>query len=600
MKDYAAIATQYARDVAEGRIVACKWVRLACERQLRDLARSEAGDADFPYVYDPELVDQVTGKPYWPVRRICGFAELMPHIKGDWAARGQLIVLEPWQVFILACIFGWIHRVTLKRRFQKADVFVPRKNAKSTLAAVIGLYGLTLDREFGAEVYSGATSRDQAMEVFRPARLMAQGNIEFRREYGVVPNVSNLAVIDTNSKFEPVIGKPGDGASPSCALVDEYHEHATSELYDTMWTGMGARSQPLLVVITTAGSTIGGPCHQHQGELQKVLERAVVDERRFGIIFTVDRDDDWTDPAVLYKANPNLGVSIDPEKLIADQAEAVRDPRKQAVFKTKHLNIWVGAASPWINVEAFERLGDPTVTPEQFKGETCWEGLDLASKSDIASKAKLFRRELEGLTHYHLFTRNWLPQAAVLKAENEHYRDWVERGAIVQTPGNMIALRAIQEDVEADAELHLVAEVGMDAWGSREIAPNLQESGFTVVDVPMTTRNLSEPMKLIAALIDDGRFHHDGNPATLWMFANVEVFEDRNGNIFPRKASPEKKIDAAVASIIAMGRAMLGEQPTEGSVYNDLPGDADEAADSTAPALADADDDSDPFERFFG
>lgn len=558
MKDHAAIAHQYAADVVEGRVPACKWVRLACQRHQRDLARAAAGGDDFPFVFDPDLVDVVTGRPYRPVRRICGFAELMPHIKGDWAARGQLLALEPWQVFIFASIYGWIHRVTGKRRFQKADIFVPRKNAKSTKAAVFGLYGLTLDREFGAEIYSGATSRDQAMEVFRPARLMAIANTEFRREYGVIPNVSNLAVIDTNSKFEPLIGKPGDGASPSLALVDEYHEHATSELYDTMWTGMGARSQPLLIVITTAGWNIGGPCFQHQAELQKILEGAVVDERRFGIIFTIDRDDDWTDPAVLYKANPGLGVSIDAEKLIADQAEAVRDPRKQAVFKTKHLNIWVNAASPWINVEALERAGDSTLQAEDFRGETCWEGLDLASKQDIASKVKIFRREVDGLHHYYLFSRNWLPQAAVQKPENEHYRAWVVKGALVQTPGNMIALRAIQEDVEADAEMHLVSEVAMDAWGSREIAPNLQEGGFTVIDVPMTTRNLSEPMKLIAALIDDGRFHHDGNPATLWMFSNVEVFEDRNGNIFPRKASAEKKIDAAVAAILAMGRAMLG------------------------------------------
>ena len=568
MKSYADITHQYAADVVAGRVPACKWVRLACQRHQRDLER--VGSDGFPFVFDPELVDGVSEKAYRPVRRVCGFVELMPHIKGDWAARAELIKLQPWQVFILASIFGWVHRDTGKRRFQKADIFVPRKNAKSTLAAGLGLYALTLDREFGAEVYSGATSRDQALEVFRPARLMAQANPEFRRQFGVMPNVSNLAVIDTNSKFEPLIGKPGDGASPSCALVDEYHEHSTSELYDTMWTGMGARSQPLLVVITTAGANIGGPCFTHQVELQKVLGGAVVDERRFGIIYTIDSGDDWTAPEILYKANPNLGVSIDPEKLIADQAEAVRDPRKQAVFKTKHLNVWVNAASPWLNLENLQRAGDPSLRAEDFRGESCHTGLDLASKNDIASKAKLFQRELDGVTHYYLFTKNWLPEAAVAKPENEHYRAWAAQGHLVQTPGNMIALRAIQEDVEADAELHLVAEVAMDAWGSREIAPALQEGGFTVIDVPMTTRNLSEPMKLIAALIDAGRFHHDGNLATLWMFSNVEVFEDRNGNIFPRKASAEKKIDAAVATILAMGRALLGEGSSWRDGYQNL------------------------------
>lgn len=556
MKDYAAIATQYARDIVEARVPACKWVRLACQRHLRDLGRAAAGD--FAYVFNPELVD-IKGKTYRPAQRVCGFAELMPHIKGDWAARGQLIRLEPWQVFVLASMYGWVHRETGKRRFQKCDLFVPRKNAKSTIAAVVGLYALAFDGEHGAEVYSGATSRDQAHEVFRPARLMAQANAEYRARFGVLANVSNLAVLDTNSKFEPLIGKPGDGASPSCAIVDEYHEHATSELYDTMWTGMGARSQPLLLVITTAGSNIGGPCFTHQVELQKVLDGAVVDERRFGIIYTIDKEDDWTDPSTLFKANPNLGVSIDAEKLLADQAEAVRDPRKQAVFKTKHLNVWVNAASPWLNLEQLARAGDVALQREHFAGDTGWVGLDLASKQDIATAAWVFRREIEGQWHYYLCTRNWLPAAAVQKPENEHYRAWVEQGALVQTPGNMINLRQIQEEVEASSEQHLIAEIAMDPWGSREIAPNLQEGGFTVVDVQQTTRNLSEPMKVIAALIDDGRFHHDGNPATVWMFSNVEVFEDRNGNIFPRKSSPEKKIDAAVATIVAMSRAIVGE-----------------------------------------
>lgn len=562
MKDYAAIATAYARDVLAGTVPACKWVRLACERHLRDLERQ--GADGFPYVWNPELIgSQVLpqpfrGRPYRPATRACGFVELMPHVKGDWAARGLRISLEPWQVFIVASIFGWVHRDTGKRRFRKADVYIPRKNAKSTIAAGIGDYMLAFDGEHGAEVYSGATSRDQAFEVFAPARQMAMMNEEYRRTFGVIPNVSNLAVLDTNSKFEPVIGKPGDGASPSCAIVDEYHEHATSELYDTMWTGMGARSQPLLLMITTAGANIGGPCYSHQIELQKVLEGAVVDERRFGMIYAIDAGDDWTDPAALAKANPNLGVSIDPEKLIADQAEALRDPRKQAVFKTKHLNLWVGAASPWLNVEAFKRLGDPALSAADFRGETCDIGLDLASKSDIASKAKLFRREVAGEWHYYLFTRHWLPQATVNKPENEHYRGWVASGHIVQTPGNMIDLRQIQEDVEADSELHLVHEVPMDAWGSREIAPALQHGGFTVIDVPMTTRNLSEPMKLIAALVDAGRLHHDGNPATVWMFSNVEVAPDRNDNIFPRKAKAANKIDAAVASTLAIGRSMLG------------------------------------------
>lgn len=560
MRDYIAMAEQYVDDVLSGRRPACKWERLACQRHRRDLERQ--GTDAFPYVFNPELVD-AKGKAYRPALRVCAFAELMPHIKGDWAARGETIRLGGWQAFFLVSVYGWVHRDTLKRRFRKADLFVPRKNAKSTKAAVVGNYMLAADGEHGAEVYSGATSRDQAQEVFRPARLMAQAKPDFRAHYGVLVNISSLVVLDTNSKFEPVIGKPGDGASPSCSVVDEYHEHDTSELYDTMWTGMGARTQPLLLMITTAGSNIGGPCYQHQVELQKVLEGVLVDETRFGIIYGIDAGDDWTQPEALVKANPNFGVSVFGDFLLAAQAEAVRDPRKAAVFKTKHLNMWVNAASPWLNLEALQRCGDPAMTAEDFRGETCWTGTDLASKNDIASKAKVFRRMVDDQWHYYAFTRHWLPEATVQKPENGHYQAWVQQGHLVQTPGNMIDLRAIQEDIEQDSELHVVGEIAMDSWGSREIAPALQAGGFTVVDVPMTTRHLSEPMKLIAALVDAGRFHHDGNLASVWMFANVEVFEDRNENIFPRKSKPENKIDAAVAVILAMSRALADEQTVQ-------------------------------------
>lgn len=555
-KDFAAIATQYAHDVVDGKIIACKWHRLACKRHLDDLKKSE-NDA-YSYVFNPELID-INGKNFLPAQRICAFAEKMPHIKGDWAAQRQLITLEPWEVFVLAVGFGWIVKATGKRRFRQIDLFIPRKNAKSTIAAVIGLYMLTADGEFGAEVYSGATSKDQAMEVFTPARQMAISTPAFRSYYGVVPNKSNLAVIDTNSRFEPVIGRPGDGASPSFWGVDEYHEHTTNDMYETGATGMGARSQPILLVTTTAGVNIGGPCYQHQVQLQKILEGLEENDRRFGIIFTIDADDDWTTEEALRKANPNFDVSVSGEFLLAALQEALADPRKQAIFKTKHLNVWVASASPAFNLEKLQNCGDPTLKIEDFFGESCYIGNDLASKVDIASTVFEFVKVIGGKKHYYVFTKNYLPEAAVEKPENAHYRGWVVQGHLTQTPGNMISLSQIEEDTIEIAESVKIEEIAMDAWGAREMAPNLQELGYTVIDIPMNVKYLSEPMKDISALIDDGRFHHDGNPAFVWMMSNVEVKPDHNENWFPRKQSSEKKIDAAIALIVAHGRAMLGE-----------------------------------------
>lgn len=556
-------ATAYARDVAEGKIVSCEWHRLACERHLKDLAR--AGTAEFPYVWNPQLID-TKEKAYWPAERVCKFAELMPHIKGDWAARGQLIKLERWQVFILASIFGWVHKDTGKRRFRVADVIVPRKNAKSTLAAVIGLYMLGPDEEFGAEVYSGATSQDQAMEVFRPALLMAKATPRFCQRYGITVNASNLSITDNNSKFEPIIGKPGDGASPSCAIVDEYHEHKTPELFDTMQTGMGARSQPLILVITTAGSDISGPCFLHQGELQKILQGVVVNEQRFGIIFTVDADDDWTTEEALVKANPNYGVSVNAEYLKLQQRDAQENPRKQNIFKTKHLDIWVAAASPWLNLHKLQKGGDAKLTPFCMDWDGSAIGLDLASKQDIASAVLLCWLEQEGLRDYYAFSKNYVPSDALEKPENAHYQAWVNSGHLIATPGSMIALTQIEEDV-----LELCAQIGnrvvaKDPWGGHQMGANMEEQGLTVVDIPQVVRHLSDPMKEIQALVEAGRFHHDDNPCYVWMMSNVEVKEDRNENIFPRKARASNKIDAALATINAMNRALAPEEEEAGPI----------------------------------
>lgn len=554
---FADVCTRYARDIVEGRLPSCKWHRLACKRHLDDLVRASVGN--FPYLFNPELTD-LAGKAYRPAERICRFAELMPHIKGDWAAQGARIKLQPPQVFILASIFGWVHRDTGKRRYRVADIYMPRKNAKSTLASVIGNYMLAVDGEFGAEIYSGATSQDQAMEVFRPARLMALATPLFRANYGITVNASNISIAETNSKFEPVIGKPGDGASPSCAIVDEYHEHKTDELYETMKTGMGARSQPLILVITTAGSDISGPCYMHQLELQKILEGVLDNDQRFGIIFGIDPEDDWTTPEALIKANPLHGISVDAEFLQLQQRDAIADPRKQNTFLTKHLNVWVAAASPWLNLYHLQQGGDTRLTLESFIGQRCIVGLDLASKTDIASAVFMFERHLDGQRHTYAISRNYVPEAAVQKPENAHYQGWVNAGHLIVTSGNMIDLEQIQQDVIDAAGTVVIEQVAKDPWGGQQMGANLAREGFEVVDVPQQVRYLSEPMKIIAAEVDAGRFHHDGNPAFLWMMSNVEVKEDRNENLFPRKARASNKIDAALATIIAKSRMLAAAE----------------------------------------
>ncbi len=559
MTDYAAIATQYARDVVDGRLLACKWVRLACRRHLDDLARDAAG---WRYTWNP-LLTTAEGKEYRPADRVCMFVELLPHIKGDWAARGERLRLGPWQVFILASIFGWIDRETKRRRFRIADLFVPRKNSKSTLAAGIGLYMLTADDEFGAEVYSGATTEDQAGEVFTPAKMMARRTPELLARFGVVVRETSLSVTETNGRFEPIIGKPGDGASPSCAIVDEYHEHPTEELYDTMRTGMGARSQPLMLVITTAGDDVSGPCYAHQEELQQILEGVIEDEQRFGVIFTMDEGDDWTIEEALLKANPNFGVSIDSEFLLVQQRDAIRDQRKQATFQTKHLNIWVQSSSPWLNLHAWKALADKSLRIEDFAGQACWAGLDLANTTDLADACKVFRREIDGVDHYYAFWRHYLPEATIAEPDHKHYQGWRREGWLIATDGSMIDQALIEEDILADTETFRVEEVAIDNWGSPGIAAALANAGLTVVRFPQQVQHLSAPMKFIDGLVKAGRIHHCGDPVATWGISNVQVKPDRNDNWFPRRGARKKKIDPAVALIMAMARAMVMEPAVE-------------------------------------
>lgn len=566
MKDYAGIATQYAIDVVDGRILACKWVRLACQRHIDDLQRDQDG---WRYTWNPELKTADVhddrgqlikeGKLYRPADRVCHFIELLPHIKGDWAARSQSIRLEPWQVFVAASIFGWIDRETKRRRFRIADLFVPRKNAKSTLASGIGLYMLAVDGEFGAEVYSGATSEGQAGEVFNPAKLMADRMSEFRTRFSVVTRASAITVPETNSKFETVIGNPGDGASPSCAIIDEFHEHQTEHLYDTMRTGMGARAQPLMLVITTSGDDISGPCYAHQEDLQQILEGLIEDDQRFGIIFTIDEGDDWTSEEALIKSNPNFGVSIDAEFLLTQQRDAVRDSRKQATFQTKHLNIWVQSSSPWINLHSWKELADKNLKLEDFVGESCYDGLDLANVTDIADNCKIFKREIAGQTHYYAFWRHYLPAEVTAEPDNKHYQGWVRDGWLIETPGSMIDQKQIQDDIVSDSTRFRTMEVAIDNWGAPGISAALELQGLTVVRIPQNVQHLSAPMKFIDGLVKSGRFHHNGDPIAAWGVSNVQVKPDRNDNWFPRRGNRKKKIDPALALILAVCRAMTAE-----------------------------------------
>lgn len=546
---YTSVANQYVTSVISGEVLACRWVKLAAKRHTDDLQKSK--DPSYPYRFDPKKAE-----------RACKFIELLPHTKGRWAAKRELLKLQPWQVFIVCNIFGWVHKTSGLRKYREAYICIPRKNGKSPLAAAIGLYMLAADGECGAEVYTGATSEAQAWEVFRPARLMAEKTTNLQSRLGVVVNAKSLTIPGNGSRFLPVIGKPGDGASPSCGICDEFHEADSADLYDTFKTGMVGREQPLLLVITTAGVNTSSPCHLLQIDAQKVLEGVALDEQLFVIIFTVDADVDWSTETALRMANPNYEVSVTEEALKRLQSIAMSNSAKRNIFLTKHLNVWCSASAAWIPIEKWNACGD-FVLSDEFNEADCFIGLDLASKVDIAAAVKLFRKQIDGVTHYYVSPRFYLPEECASAPESQHYQKFVHDEHLITTPGNVIDYGRILSDLVEDTKQYHVQELAFDQWGAEYLRQQFaEETGVTTAQVPQTPKYLSDPAKELEALVVSGRFHHDNNPAMSWMIANVVAKYDNHDNLVLSKDKRENKIDGVDALLNALFRA-LASAPQE-------------------------------------
>ena len=545
---YTTIARHYAEAVVAGDIPACRWVRLACRRQLDDLVgfRGKAS----PYRFNPALADG-KGKRYHPADNLCAFIERLPHVKGPLA--GEMIRLEPWQVFILTTVFGWV-KPDGKRRFRRSYIEVPRGNAKSTLSSALALYMLAADREGGAEVYSLATTRDQARIVFGDAQTMARRSAGFRSRFAVNVGAHNLHVLATGSKFEALSaeGSTLDGLNIHFGCVDELHAHKTRTVYDVVETGTGKRDNSLLWVITTAGSNRAGICYEIRTFVNRLLEGLFEDDSQFGIIYGLDDADDWTSEAALIKANPNWGISVRREVLLPLQAKAMQMPSAANNFKTKHLNEWVNADTAWMDMRAWDACADANLSEQDFLGEPCFIGLDLASKVDIAAKAKIFHRD----GRFNVFLSYYLPEAAVEDGRNSQYSGWARRGLLTVTPGNVTDFDQIEAELVADASRFEVREVPFDPFQATQLSSHLIAQGLSMVEMRPTVLNFSEPMKQLEALVLQRRLVHDGDPILAWMISNVVCHRDAKDNIYPRKEREENKIDGVVALIMALGRQM--------------------------------------------
>lgn len=542
MNKYVEAALGYAQQVQSGAIPTCKWTRLAIDRQVEDLQR--APSEQWPWVFDEVRAE-----------RICAFLELLPHIKGKWAREKRLLVLDPWQCFIVTTVFGWVHRETGLRRFREAYIEVPRKNGKSLVSAGIGLYMLSADGEQGAEVYSAATTRDQARIVFDDAKGMAERTPDMRTYLGVAILTHSITVAHTSSKFSPLAAEAStqDGLNVHCAVIDELHAHKKRDLYDVIDTARGAREQSLLWLITTAGTDRSGICYERRTHITKVLDRVIDDASMFGIIYSIDDKDDPMDPASWAKANPNWGVSVQKDDMEAAARKAAAMPSALNNFLTKRLNVWVNGESPWMDMRAWERCANPDMQISDFAGEQCWMGLDLAQKKDFAALCLVFKRS----DVWHVCTRLYLNELAVQESGNAHLSGWARSGYVQVTDGDITDFDVLADDLRGFCKQFDVQEIAFDPALSMYFAGKLIEEGLPLVEITQRALFFTPPLIQVENLVLEKKLVFDGNPVMTWMVSNLVVKVSKFNELrSPTKERPENKIDGPMAMLMALGRAL--------------------------------------------
>ncbi len=548
-------AERYVDDVLSGKRVAGLFERLACERHRRDMKRAAAGGR---WVFDPI-----------PATRACRFIEGLKHVAGKWG--GTYIRLEGWECFIVVSIFGWVDLATRLRRFRSVFLEIARKNGKSLLLAAIGLYCLALDGEIGAEVYSAAVTRDQALRVFDPARHMAMGCTDLKTRAGVKVQVRKI-LGRGGSVFMPLPSQTHtlDGFNPHCSLIDELHEHPNRAVLDVLASGQGARAQPLQIVITTSGTDLAGPCWEEHTDLEKILRQIADDETVFGIIFAIDDDDDPFDEAVWAKANPNLDVSVSRDHLRGEAAKAKRIATKKGEFIRKHCGRWSAAGVSALDLDCWRDRHDEALKLEDLAGlEGLTIGLDGSKNDDLTSLVAMGWDGADLVT----WDEHWATQAAVEEPGNEHLAAWAEAGDLNVCPGALIDLEQVERRVrEIIDEIH-PGEVTYDPIYLLQMASRLEAHYATsplIVEQKQSTMALDPALRTLQGLVTDRRVVSRGNPVMDWMVSNARAKPSHGGGSeFIRlfKQMPASKIDGVQAMVTALARMEAPEEAPAPSVY---------------------------------
>lgn len=542
-------AELYIHDVLNDNITVCDYVKKAVNRHVDDLKRQNT--EKFPYYFDTKAA-----------QKKIDFTQNLNHTKGIWAKQKLKLKLEPWQQFIDWVLYGWKRTGIGVRRFNKAYIEVARKNGKTATAAAAANYAFFADGEEGSEIYCVATKKAQAELAWDAVKTQIEKQPILKNKVRVYKQKSRILKKGTNS-FLTLLGRDSnteDGLNPSFGLIDEYHAHKSAEMLNVIEDGMGARSQPLVYIITTAGLDKNCPCYQEEREMVEGILNKTIDpplENVFGIIFTLDEGDDWTDENNWIKANPNLGISVDLQKLREQFYQALASPQKQNDIKTKRFNIWTQVASRWILAEAWEACHEkiPDLT-----GRECYCGLDLSTTTDITAWVKCFPPidlETKFIFEYTFF----LPGEGLLDKQRKDkvpYILWRDRGLITCTEGNVIDYDFIEAKILKDAETYVIRELAYDPYNATEICNHLQNEGLPMIPFRQGFLSMSPPAKDFEKKILGKELNHGQNPVIKWMVSCTEVATDPAGNIKPVKPDRQKsgkRIDGVIASVMALDGA---------------------------------------------
>jgi phage terminase large subunit-like protein len=533
-RDYLAMLDGYLVGIAKGTIIAGAWLQKAAARFERMRASSTTENQAYTFSA-PAVID------------VCSFVEQLPHVEGRWPT--PTIQLEPWQVFILAGTYGF-RRPDGGRLVSTCYFEVARKSAKSTLVAACALYHLAVEQEPGAQVVCGATTGQQARIVFGIMQRMVRRS-PWLRERGFAVYANGITAPDGFAKPINAKSSTQDGLNPSFISLDESHAQDFG-LHDVLKSAQGARRDPLLMAPTTAGYSLTSVGYALRATAMKVLDGVVEADHAFFALYELDLEDDWRDEHAWIKAAPMLSVSPTRAYLRQYRDDAISTPGLQGEFEVKCCNRWLHSASTWLSIAAWQRCADPTLTLEAFAHEPCWIGVDLAERDDIAAVALCFRRG-DAIV---VFARGYLPAMVVTERARlvPEYREWLRRGELVATPGNMTDYTVIEADLRADCERFDVQEIVIEKYGALHLASNLATAGVPVRLEGKQVKTFTPPARELEARIKAGQLRHPGTSFLTWQISNVCVERRRDGSLLPTKDAAEspRKIDAVDALLLAL------------------------------------------------